>query len=63
MSNYDTFYDGIAEKTDAVLKKMQQYVDLALDNGDSIYQSKPGVLEITIRIKKEEKQDGDLQDN
>jgi hypothetical protein len=46
------FYEGIAEKTKAVMDKMQMYVDLALNNGDSIYQSKPGVLEITIRIKK-----------
>ena len=61
MAFNEDFYDGIAEKTDAVLKKMQQYVDLALDNGDSIYQSKPGVLEITIRIKKD-KDNGNVQD-
>jgi hypothetical protein len=41
------------------MEKMQMYVDLALDNGDSIYQSKPGVLEITIRVKKE-KTDGNV---
>lgn len=48
------FYEGFAEETDAKLKKMQQYVTLALDNGDSVVQTKPGVLEITIRIKKNE---------
>jgi hypothetical protein len=59
MAYDDGFYDGIAERTKAVMEKMQMYVDLALDNGDSIYQSKPGVLEITIRVKKE-KTDGNV---
>jgi len=47
------FYDGFAEETEAKLKKMQQYVSMAIDNGDAVVQTKPGVLEITIRIKKE----------
>ncbi len=53
----DSFYDGISERTDTMLKKMNEYVQLALKNGDSIHQSKPGVLEITIRIKKDGSKD------
>lgn len=50
------FYDGVTERTDYTVKKMQTYVDLAIKQGDSVYQVKPGVLEITI-IKPKEKKD------
>lgn len=59
MKKMSDFYDGFAEETDAKLKKMQTYVSMAIDNGDAIIQTKPGVLEITIRIKK----DGRIQDS
>lgn len=52
---YADYYDGQAESTEAVLKKMQMYVSLALDNGDAVYQSKPGELTITIRLPKKAK--------
>lgn len=49
-----SYYDS-AQDTAELLKRMQLYVDLALDNGDQIYQSKPGELTITIKLPKREK--------
>lgn len=58
---YSDFYEGQSEMTAEVLKKLNMYVALAIDNGDAVYQSKPGELTITVRIKKE-KPDA-VQDN
>jgi hypothetical protein len=52
-----SFYDT-AEDTAEVLKRMQIYVDLAIEHGDQVWQSKPGELTITIRLPKKEKSDG-----
>lgn len=49
----DDYYDGVTERTAAILKKMQVYIDLALQNGDAIHQERPGELVIKIRIPKE----------
>lgn len=50
-----SFYDT-SENTAETLKRMKIYVDLALDNGDQIYQNKPGELTITIKLPKKEKE-------
>lgn len=48
------FYNGFTEDTQARLDRIQQYVQLALINGDVAYQEKPGEVIIKIRIKKHE---------
>lgn len=54
-NSMDSYYDGIAERTKAILDRMQSYVALAIQNGDSIHQEKPGELVIHIRLPKESK--------
>ncbi len=49
------FYDGVAENTAEVLKRMMVYIDLAIKQGDAVHQDKPGVLIINIRLPKKEK--------
>jgi predicted GIY-YIG superfamily endonuclease len=53
--NDNDYYDGFTEDTQARLDRIQQYVSLALKNGDAAYQEKPGELVIKIRLKKKEK--------
>lgn len=49
------YYDGYSENTKERLQRIQQYVDLAIANGDAAYQEKPGELIIKIRLKKKDK--------
>lgn len=53
-SNND-YYEGFSEDTSERLKRIQEYVNLALKNGDAAYQEKPGELIIKIRLKKKDK--------
>jgi hypothetical protein len=48
----DDFYEGFSEETKQRLERIQQYVDLAIKNGDAAYQEKPGEVVIKIRLKK-----------
>jgi hypothetical protein len=52
--NDNDYYDGYSELTRERLERVQQYVDLAIKNGDAAYQEKPGEVIIKIRIKKSE---------
>jgi hypothetical protein len=49
------FYDDVSKDTLSRYKRMQVYIDLAIKQGDVIYQEKP--YELTIKIRKEKKPD------
>lgn len=51
---YD-YYETSSEDTAEMLRRMQIYVDLALQSGDVIYQEKPDTLVIKIRRQMKEK--------
>lgn len=57
------YFGDSAEQTAAVLERMNQYVQLAIQNGDAVYQDKPGQLVIRVRIKKEEQANANIHHN
>jgi hypothetical protein len=45
------FYAGMSEDTADRIKRMQPYIDLALQQGDTVMQDKPYELRIIVKKK------------
>lgn len=52
--NDSDYYDEFSKDTKERLQRIQQYVDLAIKNGDAAYQDKPGEVIIKVRLKKKD---------